>query len=217
MFTAFRGDEQALFRRLGATGAFPTGAAGARTSSRSSGRTTPTTRPTSGCTATSPTTRPTTRPPGTSTPPPPSRCTTTPRPPASPTGVIGSNGRRLPLGTNLTYLSFYTPLELEPLDARRRPAAAVLGEDAQLEFGYHVYSMYISIPSGATVTLQLHLSGTLASSVVVPAALGGAADGQRRPVDVTLRPTTPVAGLVGQRALSAQQRGGSVDRAAAAR
>ncbi len=55
MFTSFEKPEQALFARLGATGAFP-GPNPAMTSSPSPGRTTPTTRPTSGCTAPSTTT-----------------------------------------------------------------------------------------------------------------------------------------------------------------
>lgn len=75
-----------------------------------------------------------------------------------PPSVIGSNDQGLPSGTNRLYLSFYTPLGLR---------SAKLGADAtpleyQRELGMAVYSRYLTIPSGSSVTLELTLHGTLA-------------------------------------------------------
>ena len=50
--------------------------------------------------------------------------------------------------------------------------------------------MYISIPSGATATLHLHLSGTLASSVVYRLRWEVQPMVNDDAVDVTLRPTS---------------------------
>ena len=80
-----------------------------------------------------------------------------------PDGVIGSNGQGLPLGTNRTYLSFYTPLGLQSWSENGTDLTSQT--QSQLEFGYHVYSRYIQILSGQTVTLTLDLDGTLAASM----------------------------------------------------
>jgi hypothetical protein len=187
MFTAFRADEQALFTRLGASGAFPRARPGedffAVVGQNHSNNKTDiwmqrhitygaSYDPASGhvdATATvtlhngSPTT-------------------------GQPAGVIGSNGRHLALGTNLTYLSFYSPLELGHWTLSGVAPLPFSGEETQLEFGYHVYSMYISIPSGSTATLTLHLSGTLASSVVYRLRWQVQQMVNDDAVDVTLRP-----------------------------
>ena len=76
-----------------------------------------------------------------------------------PDAVIGNNDRGLPFGTNRMFLSFYSPLELGSSSVNGTSEAF----EAQRELGYHVYSRYLGIPPGGTVTVELHLSGTLAS------------------------------------------------------
>jgi hypothetical protein len=188
MFTAFRHEEQALFTRLGATGAFPRARPGedffALVGQNHANNKTDiwvqrhitydaSYDPATGhvdATAT---------------------ITLHNGAPSSgePDGVIGSNGRHLALGTNLTYLSFYSPLHLSHSTLTGVKPLPFSGEDAQLEFGYYVYSMYISIPSGATATLQLQLSGTLASSVVYRLRWEVQPMVNDDQLDVTLRPT----------------------------
>lgn len=77
-----------------------------------------------------------------------------------PASVIGSNDQGLPPGTNRVYFSFYTPLGLRE--------AKVAGQQVPLEFqrelGYAVYSKYIEIPPGASVTVELTLFGHLSST-----------------------------------------------------
>ena len=76
-----------------------------------------------------------------------------------PSSVIGSNDRGLPLGTNRMFLSFYTPLDLVGAEVD----GTTEGFESQTELGYKVYRHYLGIPPGGTVTVQLDLSGTLAS------------------------------------------------------
>jgi hypothetical protein len=77
-----------------------------------------------------------------------------------PDGVIGSNDQGLPPGTNVTYLSFYSPLQLNAAEVN----GAHLAFGDQIEFGYHVYSQYVTVPSGHTVTVTFHLAGSLAAT-----------------------------------------------------
>jgi hypothetical protein len=79
-------------------------------------------------------------------------------PPAGlPGAIIGNNDQGFPLGTNELFFSFYTPLGLRDatIDGQATPM------EYQLEFGYSVYSRFITIPSGATVTVDLDLFGRL--------------------------------------------------------
>jgi hypothetical protein len=71
--------------------------------------------------------------------------------------VLGSNDQGLPPGTNMAYVSFYTPLGLR---------SAQLGEqqvplEYQRELGRAVYSAYVEIPPGQARTLRLELFGQL--------------------------------------------------------
>jgi hypothetical protein len=189
MFTAFRKDEQALFTRLGASGAFPRARAGedffAVVGQNHSNNKTDIwmQRHITYDAAYDPTTG---RVDATATVTLHNGAPTSGQPP----GVIGSNGRHLALGTNLTYLSFYTPLDLGRWTLAGVQPLPYSGENPQLEFGYHVYSMYISIPSGSTATLTLHLSGTLASSVVYRLRWEVQQMVNDDAVDVTLRPSS---------------------------
>ncbi len=70
--------------------------------------------------------------------------------------VVGNN-RGDPPGTNLMLVSVHTPHALEgaTLDGRS------VGMEAQTEAGYPVYSRYVSVPPGGEVTLELRLRGRL--------------------------------------------------------
>lgn len=72
--------------------------------------------------------------------------------------IIG-NDRAEPPGTNTMYLSFYTPLQVDRASLDGNP----VGVEPQREFGGPVYSLLVSVPSGATITLHLELSGTVAA------------------------------------------------------
>jgi Protein of unknown function (DUF4012) len=74
-----------------------------------------------------------------------------------PEGVIGSNGQHLPLGTNRTFLSIYSPLQLtgSAVDGQRTPF------ETELAFGYNVYSQYLTVPAGHTLTVTLDLGGII--------------------------------------------------------
>ncbi|HEX2192746.1 MAG TPA: DUF4012 domain-containing protein [Acidimicrobiales bacterium] len=64
-------------------------------------------------------------------------------------------------GENRSYLSVYSPLELEGAVLDDRP---VLMESAR-ELQRNVYSAYVTVPSGRSVTLRLQLRGTVPSGV----------------------------------------------------
>jgi hypothetical protein len=120
-----------------------------------------------------------------------------------------------PKGTNRMYLSFYSPFGLvgSQIDGSSVPF------QSQRELGYHVYSRYVSVPAGATVTVVLDLAGSVTSSrhyqfgfglqpmvnadsvhvVVTPAAgwVATAADGlhlevDRRRASLLERPSSPL-------------------------
>jgi hypothetical protein len=74
-----------------------------------------------------------------------------------PLSVIGSNDRGLPLGTNRMHVSLYSPLGLREarIDGSRVPF------EAQRELGWSAYSTFLEVPPGATVTLELLLTGSI--------------------------------------------------------
>ncbi len=157
MFTAFNSSEQSLFRRLGATGAFPRARPGrdflAVTGQNSANNKTDiwmhrtisyhatydasTGQVRSVATIKLENDAPTQ---------------------GLPEGVIGSNDQRLPLGTNRTFLSVYSPLQLtgSTVDGHREPFETGLG------FGYHVYSQYLTVAPGQTMVVTLDLAGIVA-------------------------------------------------------
>jgi hypothetical protein len=70
--------------------------------------------------------------------------------------VIG-NDRHEPVGSNTTYLSFYSPLGLLSATLDGEP----VGMEPQRELGASVYSRLLTVPPGGSVTLVLQLQGTL--------------------------------------------------------
>lgn len=72
--------------------------------------------------------------------------------------VIGnSTTPPVPTGTNRTYLSVYSPLPL----AGARVGGEQLLMESELERDRHVYSTYLSIPPGGSVTVELDLVGAI--------------------------------------------------------
>ena len=73
--------------------------------------------------------------------------------------VIGNRDPATPSGTNRMYLSFYSPFTLtgSRIEGVSQPF------ESQRELGYRVYSRYLDVPAGATVTIVLDLSGSLRS------------------------------------------------------
>ena len=186
MFTSFRGSEQALFARLGATGAYSHarpdqdffGVTGQNSANNKTDvwmhrtiRYDATYDPTSGRVQAKAT------------------ITLHNDAPSSglPDGVIGSNGQGLALGTNRTYLSFYTPLQLD--------SSAVDGTrqlfESQTEFGYHVYSQYLTVGSGQTLTVTLDLGGVMAGGLEYQVGVGVQPMVNPDQIQVTLTPHGP--------------------------
>ncbi len=64
----------------------------------------------------------------------------------------------VPLGTNRTYLSVFTPLQLVSATLGGEPVAL----ESHVEAGRHVYSVFLELgPNGDRATLELTLTGTL--------------------------------------------------------
>ncbi len=122
--------------------------------------------------------------------------------------VIG-NAVGLPKGTNRSFVSIYSPFELEASRVGGQPAAL----QSELELGRNVYSTFVDIPPGGTVDIELDLTGTIegrryqldlpvqpfatADEITVAVEVAGGAPiasrgrddrGPRGPVDVHSRP-----------------------------
>jgi hypothetical protein len=87
--------------------------------------------------------------------------------------VIG-NGVGLPRGTNRSFVSIYSPFQLEEARVAGGPAAL----QAEIEAGRNVYSTFVDIPPGGTVEIELDLSGTI--------------EGRRYQLDVPVQPFATV-------------------------
>jgi len=74
-----------------------------------------------------------------------------------PEAFLGSNDQGLPPGTNQMFFSVYSPLGLRKgsIDGKEQ------GFELQKELGWSVYSHYLTIPPGGTVTIDLDLFGTV--------------------------------------------------------
>lgn len=70
---------------------------------------------------------------------------------------VAGNLRGLPRGTNRTFLSAYTPLNLDSLTV----GGAVTPTESYNEFGVRRFGAFIEVPAGATVEVVFRLSGTL--------------------------------------------------------
>ncbi len=72
-----------------------------------------------------------------------------------PPSVIGSNDQGLPLGTNRQYLSIYSPLDLVGATVDGRPVTL----ETNHEFGWRVYSTFVTIDAASSVQLEVELAG----------------------------------------------------------
>jgi len=103
-----------------------------------------------------------------------------------PQAVIGNNDQGLPMGTNVVYLSVYTPLGLRSAKDATQPVAL----EYQQELGYSVYSEYIDIPSGGTATLQLSLFGQVDAGSAYRLRVGNQPTVNRDKVTLHVRSTS---------------------------
>jgi hypothetical protein len=71
--------------------------------------------------------------------------------------VIG-NVIGLPVGTNRSYVSIYTPLDVGAVRINGQPASMGTGR----ELDRNVYSTFVDIPPGGTVTIELDVTGVIA-------------------------------------------------------
>jgi hypothetical protein len=69
---------------------------------------------------------------------------------------VAGNSVDLPTGTNRSFVSLYSPFDLDAARVDGKPAAL----QSETELGRHVYSTFVDIPPGATSTIELDLSGT---------------------------------------------------------
>jgi hypothetical protein len=70
--------------------------------------------------------------------------------------VVG-NAVGLPRGTNRSFVSIYSPFQLEEARVGGGPVAL----QAEIESGRNVYSTFVDIPPGGTVEIELDLSGAV--------------------------------------------------------
>jgi Protein of unknown function (DUF4012) len=70
--------------------------------------------------------------------------------------VLG-NAVGLPRGTNRSFVSIYSPFALDAARVGGQPAAL----QAEVELGRNVYSTFVDIPPGATVDIEVDLSGAI--------------------------------------------------------
>ncbi len=73
----------------------------------------------------------------------------------------------LPAGTNRTWLSVYSPLALQKATVDGQPLSMSSGN----ELGVKVFSGYIDVPAGGTVSVKLSLSGLLAPATTYSLSL----------------------------------------------
>jgi Protein of unknown function (DUF4012) len=71
--------------------------------------------------------------------------------------VLG-NAVDLPRGTNRSFVSIYSPFALDAARVGGQPAAL----QSEVELGRNVYSTFVDIPPGATVDIEVDLSGAIA-------------------------------------------------------
>ena len=97
--------------------------------------------------------------------------------------VIDSLEPGLAPGTNQTWLTLYSPLVFEKASVNGAPETMSSG----VEVGVRAYSTYVEVPSGATVTLRVHLAGQISSRDTLPMAirLQPAANPERYVVEMT--------------------------------
>lgn len=69
---------------------------------------------------------------------------------------VGGNAVGLPPGTNRSYVSMYSPFQLDQARIGGKQQAV----QSETEMGWHVYSTFVDIPAGRSVVIELDLSGT---------------------------------------------------------
>jgi hypothetical protein len=86
-------------------------------------------------------------------------------------------------GTNHMWLTLYSPLVFEKASIDGAPETMSSG----VEVGVKAYSAYVDVPSGATVTLRVHLAGQVASrnALAMTVRLQPAVNPEREVVEVT--------------------------------
>jgi hypothetical protein len=67
----------------------------------------------------------------------------------------------MPTGTTRTYLSVYSPWGLDGASVNGRATSL----ESQVELGRNVYSAYVDVPPGATVVVEVELSGVRAAGL----------------------------------------------------
>ncbi|MDD9370317.1 MAG: DUF4012 domain-containing protein, partial [Acidimicrobiales bacterium] len=87
--------------------------------------------------------------------------------------VIG-NSVGLPPGTNRSYVSIYSPFALDEARLGGQPVAI----QSELELGRNVYSLFVDIPPGGSVDVELDLTGSV--------------DGRRYELDLPVQPFATV-------------------------
>ncbi len=68
---------------------------------------------------------------------------------------VAGNAVGLPKGTNRSFVSIYTPFELDGAKIGGKPTAL----QSETELDRHVYSTFVDIPAGKSVDIELDLSG----------------------------------------------------------
>jgi hypothetical protein len=66
----------------------------------------------------------------------------------------------VPPGTNKSWLTLYSPLDLQDASLNGSPVSV----DRADEFGLHTYTAIVAIPRDQTLTLSFHLKGVIQSS-----------------------------------------------------
>jgi hypothetical protein len=69
---------------------------------------------------------------------------------------VAGNAVGLPRGSNRSFVSVYTPFDLDEARLGGRKVAV----QSETELGHHVYSLFVDIPPGQKVVFELDLSGT---------------------------------------------------------
>ena len=74
-------------------------------------------------------------------------------------GYVIGNRIGAPTGTSRLYVSFYSPLALTGVTLDGEATGLAVGRES----GWNVYSRFVDIPPGGTVTFELELAGTVAN------------------------------------------------------
>jgi hypothetical protein len=69
---------------------------------------------------------------------------------------VAGNSVGLPAGTNRSFVSLYSPFDLD----RARVGGRETALQSETELGHHVYSTFVDIPPGGSTVIELDLSGT---------------------------------------------------------